>query len=342
MSTIRAIAKAARVSIGTVSNFLNDPDLVAADTRERIERVIEDLDYRPRAAARSLRSRATRRIGLIPVVSLTDNRGAEPGDNAFLELLSGLNTVAAESGYDILISAAIDADQELEAYKRVVGEGQVDGLVVMGIRSQDERLRFLRAKKFPFVAFGRSDILMPYPYVDVDGASGVAEAIDHLAELGHMRIAYITPPPILMCTRQRWEGFERGMERNGLAIRDQYIVQGDFGEASGAAGAELLLALPEPPTAILTANDVSAFGVMRILHSRELATGRDVSVIGFDDVGIASHWQPALTTIAQPFRRIGFLLMQSLLSVLSGANVNPQKVIDTRLVVRSSTGPPPR
>lgn len=338
MPTIRDIAQAAGVSIGTVSNFLNDPALVAEDTRERIERVIRELDYHPKAAARSLKSRATRRIGLVPIVSPDDNRSADPGDNAFLELLAGINTVAAEKGFDVLISAATEVGEELDTYKRVVGEAQVDGLMVMGIRPQDERLRFLRSKRFPFVAFGRSDLLVPYAYVDVDGAASIAAAIDHLAALGHRRVAYITPSPSLMCTRQRWEGFERGMERNELSIEDAYLIPGDFGERSGVAGVERLMALPDPPTAILTSNDVCAFGAMRALQAQGLRVGEDVSVVGFDDISLADHWQPPLTTIAQPFRAIGFLLMQALLSVLAGEHANPQRIVDAKLVVRASTG----
>lgn len=339
MTTIREIAKNAEVSIGTVSNYLNDPSLVAEETRQRIEKVIRTLDYHPKAAARSLKSRLTHRIGLVPVVSPEDNRSADPGDNAFLELLAGLNTVAAENGFDILISAATNPAQEIKTYERVVGEAQIDGLVVMGINSQDERLKFLKEKKFPFVAYGQSDLAMQYPFVDVDGATGIASAIDYLAELGHSRIAYITPSPKLMCTRQRWEGFVRGMAHNNLPINNDYIIEGDFGEVSGIEGAERLLALPQPPTAILTSNDVCAFGAIRSIQSRGLKVGKDVSVIGFDDISLADHWQPALTTISQPFRKIGFSLMQAILSILSGENTNPQIMVESQLILRESTGP---
>lgn len=338
MTTIREIAKTAGVSIGTVSNYLNDPSLVADETRSRIEKVVRDLDYHPKAAARSLKSRLTHRIGLVPIVSPEDNRSADPGDNAFLELLAGLNTVAAENGFDLLISAATNSSQEIKTYERIVGEAQIDGLVVMGIHAQDERLKFLKDKKFPFVAYGRSDLSMQYPFVDVDGASGIASAIDYLAKLGHSRIAYITPSPNLMCTRQRWEGFVRGMDQNRLPINNDYIIEGDFGELSGIEGTEKLMSLPLPPTAILTSNDVCAFGAIRTLQARGIQVGREVSVIGFDDISLADHWQPTLTTISQPFRKIGFYLMQSILSILSGENPNPQRMVESRLIARESTG----
>lgn len=339
MTTIRDIAQAAGVSIGTVSNYMNDPDLVADDTREKIAQKIKELDYHPKAAARSLKSRQTHRIGLVPIISSEDNRSADPGDNAFLELLAGLNTLAAENGFDILISAATTFAQELKTYERFVGEAQVDGLVIMGIRSQDERLKFLKGKNFPFVAYGRSDLLMEYPFVDVDGASGIADAVQYLTSLGHQRIAYITPPENLMCASQRWEGFVRGMNAAGLKIRDEYVVKGEFNEGAGFTGANELLDLSEPPTAILTSNDICAFGTMRALQNRQLKAGKDISVVGFDDIALAQHWQPGLTTLSQPVRKIGFFLMQSLFSILSNENALPQMVVKAKLVVRQTTGP---
>ncbi|MHB8088685.1 MAG: LacI family DNA-binding transcriptional regulator [Anaerolineaceae bacterium] len=338
MTTIRDIATAAGVSIGTVSNYLNDPQLVADETREKIHSKIMELDFHPSAAARSLKTRQTRRIGLVPIISPEDYRSTDPGDNAFLELLAGLNYIAAENSYSILITAAPNYAQELKTYERLIGEGQVDGLVLMGIRSQDERIQFLSQKKIPFVAYGRSDVTCDYPYVDVDGASGMEMAIRYLTSLGHKKIAYITPLNGLMCTTQRWDGYVKGMADSGLPINKDYVVEGDFNQRAGQMSAHLLLDLPEPPTAIITANDICAFGAMRAVQTRGLQVGRDVSIIGFDDISLADHWQPSLTTIAQPFRKIGFALMQSLFSVISGEKVLPQIMVEPQLVIRQSTG----
>lgn len=339
MTTIRDIASAAGVSIGTVSNYLNNPKLLAEETREKIQKTITESGYHPHAAARSLKSRQTHRIGLVPIISLEDNRSSDPGDTAFLELLAGLNTLAGENGYDILLSAATTYSQEIKTYERLIGGAQVDGLVLMGIRSKDERLQYLTDKNFPFVAYGRSDVAIEYPYVDVDGATGIEMAINYLVELGHTRISYITPPEGLMCTHQRWEGFLRGMENHHLSIKQDYVIEGGFTERAGQISTHLLLDLTEPPTAIITANDICAFGAMRALQTRGLQVGKDISVIGFDDISLADHWHPALTTIAQPFRKIGFSLMQSLFSVISGENVLPQLLLEPNLVIRQSTGP---
>jgi DNA-binding LacI/PurR family transcriptional regulator len=139
MTTIRDIARQAKVSLGTVSNYLNNPEIVAEDTRLAIQQTIGALGYHPRAAARSLKSKLTRRIGLVPLISLEDNCSPDPGDTAFLEFLSAVNTAAAENGYDLLLSATTSALDELKIYERLIGEGQVDGLILMGMRSNDLR-----------------------------------------------------------------------------------------------------------------------------------------------------------------------------------------------------------
>ena len=339
MATIREIAKKANTSIGTVSNYLNEPSLVAESTQKRIEEAIEYFDYHPKAAARSLKSRFTRRIGIVPLISYEDNRSDNPGDNAFLELLAGINTAAAENKYDILLSAATNHSDEMKTYQRLFGEGNVDGIILQGIQSEDERILFLKKKKFPFVAYGQSDLPIQYAYVDVDGAQGIIQAITYLKSLGHNRIAYITPSKSLMCTRQRWDGFIKGMDQNNLQINDEYVIEGDFSERSGYEITKVLLNLNDPPTAVLTSNDICAFGVIRCLTEMNLVPGKDVSVIGFDNISVSQHWQPGLTTIAQPFRKIGFLLMESLLNMIQGKEQFPHKLVQPDLIIRESTGP---
>ena len=339
MATIREIAKRANTSIGTVSNYLNEPSLVAESTQKRIEEAIEFFDYHPKAAARSLKSRYTHRIGLVPLISSEDNRSENPGDNAFLELLAGINTAAAENKYDILLSGATNHSDEMKTYQRLFGEGNVDGIILQGIQSEDERILFLKKKKIPFVTYGQSDLPIQYAYVDVDGGQGIIQAITHLKSLGHKRIAFITPSKSLMCTRQRWDGFVKGMDQNNIQIKDEYVIEGDFSERSGYESTKVLMNLKTPPTAVLTSNDVCAFGVIRCLKEMNLIPGKDVSVVGFDNVSISKHWQPELTTIEQPFRKIGFLLMESLLNMIQGKEEYPHKLVQPELIIRESTGP---
>jgi len=339
MATIRDIARQAGVSIGSVSNYLNNPEMVSEETREAIRHAINELGYHPHAAARSLKSNQTHRIGLVPLISPEENRGLEPSDNAFLEFLAAVNTTAAEQGYGVLLYAATSEAEELPIYERLVGERQVDGLILMGTRAVDPRIKFLNERQFPFVSFGRTQNSEEHAYVDVDGAKGIADAVGHLAQLGHERIAYISPPYGLMCAIHRWEGFRSAMAEQNLPVDQGLVVEGGFTEQSGQIAMHLLLDLPQPPTAVIAANDLCAFGAMRALQMRGLVAGQDLSIVGFDDIRLASHWYPSLTTVSQPLRRIGSIAAQILIDVLAGKVVENQIILEPQLIVRQSTGP---
>ncbi len=339
MATIRDIARRAGVSVGSVSNYLNNPDVVSEETRQAIRQAIKELDYHPRAAARSLKSNCTHRIGMVPLISPEENDSVAPSDIAFLDFLAAVNTAAAEQGYGVLLFAATSQDEELQIYERLVGEKQVDGLLLMGTQPTDRRIELLLRQQFPFVTFGRSRHPEDHAYADTDGAKGIADAVDHLAALGHRRIGYVAPPGTLMCAAHRWQGFSTAMAEHGLDIDDQLIVEGGFTEQSGQIAMHLLLDLPHPPTAVITANDVCAFGAMRALQTRGLLAGQDVSVVGFDDIRLASHWYPSLTTLRQPLRRIGSAAAQILTAIISGKEVQRQVIFEPELIIRRSTGP---
>ncbi len=338
MPTIRDIARQAGVSVGTVSNYLNNPDIVAEKSRQPIEDAIRILGYHPHAAARSLKSNQTNRIGLVPLISPEHNRSMEPGDLAFLEFLSAINTRAAELGYAVLMQAATRPEDELHIYQRLIGERQVDGLVLMGLQARDPRVMFLLEHKFPFVTFGRSGI-SAHAFVDADNPGGIAQALEHLAGLGHQRIAMITPPAHLRCSADRKAGYLDNLNRLGLPFEPDWLVEGDFSEQAGQIAMHLLLDLPHPPSAVITANDFCAFGVLRALTHRGLQAGRDFSVVGFDDIRLASHWNPALTTIRQPFRQMGMQAVEALVSRINGSSELMHRICKTELVIRSTTGP---
>ncbi len=339
MATIRDIARRAGVSIGSVSNYLNNPDIVGEETREAIRRTIDELGYHPHAAARSLKSNQTHHIGLVPLISPEENRSLEPSDNAFLEFLAAVNTAAAEQGYGVLLYAATSEAEELPIYERLVGERQVDGLILMGTRPVDPRIEFLRERKFPFISFGRTQNSEGHAYVDVDGAKGIADAVGHLAQLGHRRIAHILPPGHLMCAVHRWEGFRSAMAEHNLLVEEELVVEGGFTEQSGQIAMHLLLDLPHPPTAVIAANDLCAFGAMRALQVRGLVAGQDFSVVGFDNIRLASHWHPSLTTVSQPLRRIGSVAAQILIDIITDEDAQHQIILEPKLIVRQSTGP---
>lgn len=337
MTTIKDIARIAGVSIGTVSNYMNNPELLNEDTRIKIRLTIKRLNYTPSAAARSLKTNRTMRIGLVHQISINSQKRHEMNDMAFLELLTATNAHAAENGYGVLLNAATSETEEMPIIKKLVGEKQVDGLIFMATRENDERIDFLCKKGFPFVCFGRSKDCEKFSFIDVDGEKGIFQAVDYLADLGHHRIAYLTPPNGLMFAQHRWKGYCDAMMANKLPIKEELIVNSGFDENSGRIAIHQLLDLSQPPTAVITPNDICAFGVMKGIQDRKLEPGKDISIIGFDDIRLSSLWHPSLTTLTQPFEEIGRLLVEMLMEEISGSQKKGQIVIAPELIVREST-----
>lgn len=141
-----------------------------------------------------------------------------------------------------------------------------------------------------------------------------------------------------MCTVQRWAGFCRAMDHYNLPIENELVIQGGFSEQAGQVAMHLLLDLPQPPTAVITTNDLCAFGAIRALQSRGMLAGQEISIVGFDDIRLSAHWYPSVTTISQPVRRIGFITVQMLFDIIAGEQVDRHIVLEPKLVVRQSTG----
>ncbi len=334
--TLKTIAEEAGVSITTVSRALAGYGDVNEQTRRRIVAIAERLGYQPNLAARHLRSKRTYTIGMVIP------RTAHYSDPFFMELVAGVGKQASEHGYDLLLSAQMQGEEELSAYRRMVAGGRVDGMIVARVLWQDPRIAYLRQAYHPFVAFGRSED-PDHPYIDVDGAEGMYQLVAHLAEYGHTRIALIQSPRELAFTADRCGGYRRGLEAFGLPFRAEYVAQGDLTRASGRRAAETLLALPTPPTAIIACNDLMALGASEAVQARGLRVGQDVAIAGFDDIPEATTATPPLTTVRQPIYGIGHRLVDMLVRLMQHEEVeNTQVLLQPELVIRASSGTPPR
>ncbi len=334
---IRRVAAEAGVSIATVSRVLNNPGRVSPQTRERVLEIATRLGYRPNPNGKRLRKGRAETIGL--VIPSPQGRFA---DSFFLELLAGLGEGLSDAGLDLLVATCPPGAEELACYRRLVEGKRVDGLVVARTRRYDERIAYLLEQNIPFVSHGRSDLIStPYPYLDVDGRQGFYMATQHLLHLGHRDIAYIGAPHELNFATHRLAGFQQAMLEASVPIRPEWLLEGDLSEKSGHQLAQSLLEPPELPTAILCANDLMALGVLRALRERGLRGGREVSVIGYDDIPQAQFSDPPLSTVHQPFRDTGKRLVEMLLARLGGAPVSAlQEVWVPELVLRGSDGPP--
>jgi len=341
MPTIRDVARYARVSVGTVSNVLNESPVVKEETRQRVLAAIEALNFHPMAAARTLSTQRTNTIGMVRT-ELRPHDSKIESDPVVLSLVDGISSAAIESGTGLTFWTIPVGPRETELYRRLVAGQQVDGLILFAVRENDPRIAYLRQEDFPFVIFGHTDSAEKLNWIDVDGADGIELAVAHLAQLGHQHIGFITPPSEQYLTRQRWAGFVSGMNACGLTIDTSLVYEGDFSEHDGQIGAHYLLDQTPRPTAIICSNDRMAFGAMQAIQERGLAVGRDISVVGFDDIPLARYSHPPLTTLSQPFHEIGQQLFTLLQSVIEGKPAEPLngKLIKPSLIVRQSTSHP--
>jgi LacI family transcriptional regulator len=334
--TQRQIAEEAGVSRTTVSLVLNDvPGVrVSPETRQRILKVAQRLNYYPDAAARTLVSGRTSTIGF--VLCQSPNRIFA---DAFLpEVLRGVGDAVQEDGFRVLIHSVEDVTAP-EAYIGLVREKQTDGIILSGPRSDDRQLLQLKAEDFPVVLLGQ----LPgsgIPFADVDNAGAAKQAVDHLIGLGHRRIGMITNAPLAYtAARDRLTGYRQAMEEAALDYVEELVRTGDFREESGHEAMNSLLDLTQPPTAVFVASDLVTFGAMLAIKQRGLTIPDDVALVGFDDVRLAHYVNPPLTTVRLPAYGLGYRAAMLLTQLIVGEAVEEQEILlQTELVVRQSCG----
>ena len=332
--TIKDIAKRVGLSVTTVSRALNDFDDVSVETKELIRRTAAEMGYVPNSLAQRFQKRKTDTIGLI-----LPTFGPRFSDPFFSELLAGIGNKAANQGYDLLVSTRAPGDEELLAYHQIVQGHRVDGLVVVRTRKNDERIEFLRSVQFPFVAFGRVEGELDFPFVDEDGTSGMRLVAEHLISLGHRRIACIASPPEMTFSQYRLDGLRSRLQELNAPLDSTLIRVGDLTQRSGHEQATELLKLPEPPTAIVAFNDLMAFGAMSASQDRGLAVGSDISITGFDNIPMSAHSHPSLTTIDQPIYQIGSMVCEMLVQCVRGETLEQKQVLlQPELNIRGSSG----
>ena len=324
---IEDVAETAGVSMKTVSRVLNNEPNVSERTRQRVEAAVETLRYRPLPSARVL---AGRRSYLVAM--LFDN----PSPNYLMEIEMGVLDACRAQHYNLMLAPLAYDDPDLaRKVESLVVQSQLDGVLLTPPLTDDvallERL---------------GDLGVPYSSVSakeqnrhvgvvVDEYGAVCAMMEHLASLGHVRIAHIKGHPAHGASGWRLAGYREGLRRAGLRYDAALVVDGEFSYESGHAATLRLLDLPQPPTAIFAANDDMAAGAVCAIFERGLSVPRDVSVCGFDDTPMGANAIPPLTSIHQDFTEAGTLLARRMLAVIEGETVAPE-VLPTQLVIRAT------
>lgn len=330
--TIGEVARRAGVSIATVSRVLNNvPRGVGAALRRRVLKAAQALDYRPNALARSLHQKRTRTLGLL----ITDI--ANP---YYAEITRGIEDVSRRHGYALFICNTDRNPDTMAGYIQALREKRVDGIIIGGGGTPGRRqFQALHDRGVPAVLIGRYDV--PLPAVRIDNVKGGWEAATHLIRLGHRRIAILSGPMTSTSIQDRMRGYRRALKEHGLSLPKDWVLHGDLRPASALQLAERLLTARRRPTAILAANDQMAIATIRAALKLGLRVPEDLSVVGFDNIELASYGSPALTTLGVPLYRIGVAAAETAIRLLAGTPGNEEAWFTPELIVRESTGSPP-
>ena len=326
--TIAEVARRARVSKATVSRVLNNKDDVDAATAIRVREVIAATGYTPSARAVGLAKGRSQTVGLL-VPSLTWPWMAE--------VLQGIADVLEARGYGVLLNTMNRGADSLTQFGRHVSASAFDGLLLVEPPDTLPYITGLYEAGLPMVMIDDRGHHPGFPSVATSNREGAADAARHLLALGRRRLAMISGPAEFGCTRDRDDGFRDALAEAGAGFDDRLLAEGDFTREGGGAAIRKILAAGEEIDGVFAHNDLTAVGVLDGLREAGREVPRDVAVIGFDDIPVAAHTRPALTTIRQPSREMGEAAATMLLSHLAGDPLPPDPVIvPTSLVIRDS------
>lgn len=332
--TLKAVAAQAGVSYQTVSKVLNGQLQVSSETHQRILEAAQSLGYRPNQIARNMRAGRSFMIGYSWVQTSPDQV-----NHILDQFLSSMVREAEAAGYHLLPFPFHEGEEQVDAYRELIATRRVDGFVLTSVDYNDPRIHFLLERGFPFVAFGRSNPELDFPWVDVDGAAGTRQAVEYLLSRGHRRIAALAWPENSRVGNDRLEGYFQAMQAAGVSLCPHCLLRGEGTFEVGREMTLRLLDLPagERPTALIALNDTMAIGAMYAARERGLEVGRDLAVIGFDDAPMVQYLYPPLTSIRQPIAEAGRKCVEILVTMLEN-NQPPEKqvLLSPRLIVRAS------
>ncbi|RKS71442.1 DNA-binding LacI/PurR family transcriptional regulator [Motilibacter peucedani] len=333
--TIADVAAQAGVSKGAVSFALNDRPGLADDTRARILEVADELGWRPSSRARALSTSRALALGLV-LARPPELLGADPFFPAFI---AGVETVLSQRGQALVLQVVPDLEAEAEGYRRLVSDGRVDGVFLLDLRVHEPRVQLLESLGLPAVTLNKPDSPSSFPAVCSDSESGIRRAVEHLLALGHRRVAHVAGPDEFAHAARRRAGWESALAE--ACVPPGPVVVCDFSAEGGARATRELLALADPPTAVVYANDVMAIAGLAVAAELGVKVPDELSVVGYDDTLLAAHVHPPLTTVSVDALAWGAQAAQTLLTYLEHHAADDVLLPPATLVVRGSTGPAP-
>ncbi|MGZ9583376.1 LacI family DNA-binding transcriptional regulator [Paenibacillus marinisediminis] len=328
MATIKDIAKMLGVSISTVSYALNGSPKISKETRDKVLEAADQLEYKKNGFASDLKRNRTKTI----LFTVTDLAG-----HYYRELVQGIQEVVVFNGYDLVVCSAMGGDHSTAV--KYLTEKRTDGAIILAHNISEKIISQSARQSFPIVLLDR---IIQHEYItsiDVDNESGAHQATEYLIELGHKNIAYVSGVVESRLMKLRHKGYVRAMEEHGLGHKAQSYFLSGFNMESGYNSIKLLIAQGRLPSAICFANDEMAIGGIRAFHEAGIDVPNDISVIGFDDIELAQHIRPALTTIKQPKFERGAAAARLIFQRLEGHPAEQYVQMKTELIIRDSCKP---
>ena len=334
--SLKSVAREAGVSPATVSRVLNNHDNVRAETRVKVEQTIRALRYQPNRVARRLRTqdRPSELIGLVvPDIQ----------NPFYVEVVRGVEDRAYAHDCGVLMCNFAQEEEKERLYLDIMRYESVDGLIVAPAHPRDDKVIEIARSGLPIVCVDRGLSGVDVDVVVVDNREGAREAVEHLARLGHRRIAYIAGLPQIPSSVERLHGYEDALAVHGIDKDEALVRFGDSKHESGRRLANELLDLPHAPTALFTGNNLITLGALETIHLRGLRIPDDVAIVGFDDMYWAISLNPPLTAVAQPGHEIGRRAADMLFQRIADPHRPCAKIVlKTTLMVRRSCGSKPQ
>ena len=330
-ASIRDVARRASVSIATVSRVVNRIPTVDPELAKRVWKAIDEVGYFPNTQARALVSGRSRMLGLIV---------SEITNPFFPELVQEFENLAVAQGYEVLIGSTSYEPARTESLFRRMLQRNVDGVAVMTFGIEEELVQKLVEREFPLVFVDAGPDLPNIRVIKVDYGEGIRQAVQHLAALGHRRIAFITGPLRLRSAVARREAFLKSMAELGLTVPAAHIVEGTHTMEGGIVAMEQLTSSDPFPTAVMCSNDMTAIGALHALFRAARNVPREISVVGFDDIHLAQFMLPPLTSVQMSCKDLAAAAVEALRAGIEQDHPMAAKTewhIPTRLVVRQST-----
>jgi len=334
--TAKDVANAAGVSRSTVSFVLNNTDgmRISEETRQKVLQAAEELNYHPDASARSMVKGKTYIIGFV----IRQEPDKAYADLLLPEVMRGISEVAAEHSYHMIFKP-VPPEDETNSLTTLFLEHQVDGLIVSGPLANDQEIVELFNASAPIILQGRIDY-PDIPSVDINNRKAAEKAVNHLIDLGHKEIAFLSNASLnYSSSKDRLTGYRRALEQAGIPYNEDLVFFGDRTPDSGYQAIKAVLQSPIKPSAIFIASDTVALGCLNALYERNIRVPEDIAIMGFDDIPLSKHLAPPLSTIHIPAYQLGWNAANLLIKWLDKKEIpNENCILETELIVRESCG----